>query len=217
MNLLNQLERRLHRFRIQPFFRYLIFAMAGFYLLDLFSPTFNLLEKMEFNRDLIIQGEVWRVVSFLLIPPSYGNPLTVALMLYFYYFIGTALESRWGARRFLLYYLIGALAAIIAGFITGIGTSQFLYLSMFFAFAIQYPDFQLLLFFVLPIKVKWLAAFNAAFYIFQLIVGDWAIRIAILFSLLNLILFFGGDLLTMARQAIAQWRRRQMFKNNSRR
>lgn len=224
IRLLNQLERKMHGVRIQPFFKYIIFAMAGVALLQFFIPRYPLVYWMALVRDLVFSGQIWRLLTFLLIPPLMeGSILTtsgiiqVALMLYFYYFIGTALEGRWGARRFLLYYAIGALAAILAGLISGIGFNQFLYLSMFFAFAIQYPDFQLLLFFVLPIKVKWLALFNAVYHIYLFAIGTWPVRLAILFSLLNLVLFFGGDLLTMARQSIAQWRRRQLFKKNTRR
>lgn len=216
MSFINKMERKMYGWRIQPFFRYIIFAMAGVYLLHYLVPQYPLIAQMMFVRDLILQGQVWRLVTFLLIPPSLGGIIQTALMLYFYYFIGTALEGRWGARRFLLYYLVGALAAIIAGFITGYGVNQFLYLSMFFAFAIQYPDFQLLLFFMLPIKVKWLALFNALYHLYLFIIGGWPIRVAIVLSLANLVLFFGGDLLTMARQGIAQWRRRIIFKKNSR-
>ena len=216
MSFINKMERKMYGWRLQPFFRYIIFSMAGVYLLHYLVPQYPLIAQMMFVRDLILQGQVWRLVTFLLIPPSLGGIIQTALMLYFYYFIGTALEGRWGARRFLLYYLVGALAAIIAGFITGYGVNQFLYLSMFFAFAIQYPDFQLLLFFMLPIKVKWLALFNALYHLYLFIIGGWPIRVAIVLSLANLVLFFGGDLLTMARQGIAQWRRRLIFKKNSR-
>jgi len=216
MSFINKMERKMYGWRIQPFFRYIIFAMAGVYLLHYLVPQYPLIAQMMFVRDLILQGQVWRLVTFLLIPPSLGGIIQTALMLYFYYFIGTALEGRWGARRFLLFYLVGALAAIIAGFITGYGVNQFLYLSMFFAFAIQYPDFQLLLFFMLPIKVKWLALFNALYHLYLFIIGGWPIRVAIVLSLANLVLFFGGDLLTMVRQGIAQWRRRLIFKKNSR-
>ncbi len=216
MRLMNNLERKLAGLRIQPFFRYIVFAMAGVFLLQFFVPQYPLIAQMMFQRDLVLRGQVWRVLTFLLVPPALEGLLQAALMLYFYYFIGTALEARWGARRFLLYYLIGALGAIAAGFITGFGVNQFLYLSMFFAFAIQYPDFQLLLFFVLPIRVKWLALFNAVYHLYLFIIGGWPTRVAILLSLLNLILFFGGDLVTMISQTVNQWRRRMAFKRNMR-
>ncbi len=215
MNFLNSIERKLSRFRIQPFFQYLVFIMAGVYLLDLFFPAFGLIYKMSLYTPLIFKGEIWRLATFLLIPPS-GSILQTLLTLYFYYFVGSALESRWGARRFLVFYAIGAASAIAAGLLTGFGTNLYLNLSLFFAFAIQYPNFQLLLFFFLPIKVKWLALLNALYYLYGLIAGNWPVRISILFSLLNIFLFFGGDLLNQSRSALAQWKRRRLFKMNSR-
>lgn len=214
MKLLNQLERRLYKFRIQPFFSYIVFAMAGIYLIDLFFPQFYLISRMSLIMPAVMQGEVWRLITFIIIPPG-GTILQTALTLYFYYFVGTALESRWGARRFLLYYVIGIIAAIIAALIMGYGTNLYLNLSLFFAFAILFPDFQLLLFFVLPIKVKWLALLNGLYYLYGFVNGDWAIRVTILFSLANLLLFFGGDLYNHLRMSIQQWKRRQAFKNRS--
>ena len=214
MGILNKFERWLHRFRIRPFFNYVIFAMAGIYLLNLFFPQFFLTFRLSLIREAVFKGEVWRLLTFLIIPPG-GSILQAALTLYFYYFIGTALEARWGARRFLVYYAVGTCAAIIAGLLTGYGTNLYLNLSLFFDFSIQYPDFQLLLFFILPIKVKWLALLNAIYYVYGFISGTWPLRIAILFSLVNLILFFGGDMLNKSRLAIQQWKRRQIFKNNS--
>lgn len=211
MKLINALERKLSRLRIQPFFKYIVLSMAGVYLLDLFFQQFYLTFRMVFIRDNILRGEIWRLITFVLVPPG-GNILQAALMLYFYYFVGTALESRWGARRFLVFYVVGVLSAIAAGFISGIGVNTFLNMSLFFAFAITYPDFQLLLFFVLPIKVKWLAALNGLYYLYYLINGSWDTRLAILASLINILLFFGGDLYNQANIAIRQWKRRRDFR-----
>lgn len=212
--MLKKAERWLYRFRIPPFFQYLILTMAGVYVLDWLFPAFFLTYKLSFIRDAIFHGEIWRLVTFLLLPP-YGNILQAALTLYFYYFVGTALEGRWGPRRFLIYYLIGALCAILSGFITGYTTNLYLNLSLFFAFAIQYPDFQLLLFFMFPIKVKWLAVFDGLLYLYFFINGAWADRIALIFSLVNLFLFFGGDIMNLITSSIRQWKRRQTFKRNS--
>lgn len=215
MKLLNQLERKLYKFRIQPFFSYIVFAMAGIYLIDLFFPQFFLISRMMLFTPAVYAGEIWRLITFIIIPPG-GSILQTALTLYFYYFVGTALENRWGPRRFLLFYAIGVISAIIAALITGIGTNLYLNLSLFFAFAILYPDFQLLLFLVLPIKVKWLALLNGLYYLYGFVNGNWAIRVAILFSLANLLLFFGGDIYNHLRMAISQWKRRQAFRNRSR-
>ena len=215
MKLLNQLERKLYRLPLKPFFRYMVLAMAGIYVLELFFPTFNLISRMSLFTAPLLRGEIWRVLTFLIVPP-FGGILQAALSLYFFFFIGTALETRWGVRRFFLFYVIGAVFAIIAAFYTGDGTNLYLNLSLFFAFAVIYPDYQYLLFFVLPIKVKWLALLNLIFYFASLINGPDYTRAAIIASLLHILLFFGGDLTNMARSTINQWKRRQAFKKNSR-
>ena len=215
MKLLNQLERKLYRLPLKPFFRYMVLAMAGIYVLELFFPTFNLISRMSLYTAPLLRGEIWRVLTFLIVPP-FGGILQAALSLYFFFFIGTALETRWGVRRFFLFYVIGAVFAIIAAFFTGYGTNLYLNLSLFFAFAVIYPDYQILLFFVLPIKVKWLALLNLIFYFASLINAPDYTRAAIIASLLHILLFFGGDLTNMARSTINQWKRRQAFKKNSR-
>ena len=216
MKLMNQLERKLYRYRINPFFRYIVFAMAGVYVLQLMFMSYDLIGKLDLNMRRVLQGEIWRLVTFLLIPPV-TEPLYALLSMYFYYFIGTVLESRWGARRFLIYYLLGALGAVIAALITSYGTNLYLNMSLFFAFALMYPEYQVLLFMIVPVKIKWLALANALFFLWSFINTDIAGRAAIVFSLLNLILFFGGDMLNMGRLSINQWRRRQAFRRNSRR
>ncbi len=215
MKLLNQMERRMYRWRVQPFFQYIIFAMAGVYLLHLFFPQYQLINRMRLFMPYVYQGEVWRLATFLIVPPL-GSVLFILINLYFYYFIGTNLEARWGARRFLLFYLIGALGAILAAVITQIGTNQYLYLSMFFAFAILHPDLQVLLFFIIPVKMKWLGLLSALFYVYSFIMGNWPVRAALAFSLLNIWLFFGGDLVNLVRREISQYRRRQQFRNMNR-
>lgn len=212
---MDKVERSLYRLQIRPFFRYIIFAMAGVYLLQIFFPTFNLIGLLSLYIPAVYRGQVWRLLTFLLVPPI-NSPLFVLLSMYFYYFIGTALENRWGAPRVMLYYVIGALGAILAALLTQYGTNMYLYLSMFFAYAILNPENQVLLFFVIPVKMKWLALINAAFYVYALIIGSWSERVAVLFSLLNIILFFGGDIINLVRYSVAQWKRRQSFKYRSR-
>ncbi len=216
MKLINRWERKLYRFRIMPFFKYIILSMAGVYALQLFFPSFPLISRLSLWTGMVYKGEVWRLITFIFIPPM-NSLMFAAITMYFYYFIGTALESKWGARRFLLYFLIGVLGAIIAALITGFGTNHYLLMSMFFAFAILYPEHELLLFFILPIKMKWLGALNAVYYLYALIIGRWDTRVALLFSLLNLFLFFGGDIINLIRRTTAQWKRRRQFRNAQRR
>lgn len=214
IKLIDKLERKLCNLRIFPFFSYLVFAMGGVYILDLIFSEFFLISRMELNAQKVLSGQPWRLITFLFIPPN-AKILQTVITLYFLYFIGTTLERRWGARRFFIYYIIGTIAAIIAGMLTGYGTNYYLNLSLFFSFAILYPDAQVLLFFVLPIKVKWLALLNGVVYLYDLIHNPWPIRAAIIASLINLILFLGGDILNQTRTTIQQWRRRQIFRNRS--
>ena len=216
MKLMNKLERKLYRFRIVPFFKYIIFAMAGVYALQFFFPSFPLLNRLTLSMPMVYQGQIWRLVTFIIIPPM-SSVLYAAMTLYFYYFIGTALERKWGARRFLLYFIIGIMGAILAALITGFGTNHYLLMSMFFAFAILYPEHELLLFFIIPVKMKWLGFLNAVYYLYALINGSWYNRAALLFSLLNLFLFFGGDIINLIRSTISQWKRRRQFRNAQRR
>ena len=144
------------------------------------------------------------------------EPLYAILSMYFYYFIGTVWRAD-GARVGFSYTTFLALWAVIAALITSYGTNLYLNMSLFFAFALMYPEHQVLLFMIVPVKIKWLALANALFFLWSFINTDSAGRAAIVFSLLNLILFFGGDMLNMGRLSINQWRRRQAFRRNSRR
>ncbi|MDO5023039.1 MAG: hypothetical protein Q4E07_06890 [Eubacteriales bacterium] len=212
MKWINKLERSLYKYPIKPFFKYIVFAMGGVYILNLFFPTLFLPFRLALVKENVLAGEIWRLVSFLFLPFA-GSPFATLLSLYFYYFIGTSLERRWGARRFLIYYLFGTLGTIMGAFISGYAPNTYLNLSLFFAFAIEFPEFQILLFFFFPIKMKWLALINALFFLASFIYQPFAGKIAILFSLLNLFLFFGGDIYNRVRQEIYQYKRRKAFKD----
>lgn len=215
MKLLNRLERKLLSQRIVPFIRYFIFAMLGVYLLQMFFPRYPLISLLQLSRAAVLRGEVWRLLTFLIVPPL-NTPMFTLLSLYFYYFIGSALEARWGTRRFFLYFVFGTIGAILAALITGRGTNTYLYMSMFFAYAILNPNQELLLFFMIPVKIKWLALLNAAFYVYGFIIGSWDERAAILLSLAHVFLFFGGDLITLFRQQIDYLKARYRFRNYKR-
>jgi membrane associated rhomboid family serine protease len=156
----------------------------------------------------VMNGEIWRVVTFLAVPPG-GSVFGVLISLYFYFFVGTALERAWGTAKFTWYYIFGALAALIAGMIIGVGTNTYLNMSLFFAFAALYPEQQVLLFFVIPIKVKWLGYLNAAFYLISFITGGWVARFAIVFSLINFFVFFGGDTIRKIKDYCARKKRKR--------
>ena len=204
--------------------KYLVFAMGGVFVLDLFmvmttayTTHINLISYMTLDITMVLQGQVWRLLTWLIVP-NQDNMLWMALSLYFYYFIGTALESRWGARRFLIFFVIGAIANIAAAFLShaitgyGYGVNTYLYFSLFLAFAALYPDMQFMLFFVLPIKAKWLAAVDLVYFLMAIVMGGVSLRMAAIASLVNILLFFGEDIWQTGRRIYFQWQRRRQFR-----
>jgi len=215
--LLWKLERKIGKLAIKNLMTYIVITMAVVFAVDLLMQNFHLSSHLYFFTPLILAGEVWRVITFIFLPPS-ASLIFIIFSLYFYYMIGSALENEWGTFKFNVYYFCGVLASIAAGFIMhaawGIGfmSNFYLNMSLFFAFAILYPNFQVRLFLILPIKVKWLALLNVAFFTYSLIMGDMFSRIAILVSLANLALFFGKDLF----RTIERWHRKNKWRRNMR-
>ena len=191
--------------------KYIVAAMATVYILDRVFSTFSFSSMLSLDMAAIMHGQIWRIITFIFIPPS-ASIIFIVFALYFYYIIGTTIENEWGSFAFNVYYFIGILGCIIGAVITGYGTNTFLNLSLFFAFATMYPDFQVLLFFFIPIKLKWLAYLDAAIYLYYFIMGSWSIRIQILFSLANFFLFFGKQLFQRLSQQIRYLKNRRQWK-----
>jgi membrane associated rhomboid family serine protease len=189
---------------------YITVTMLAVYLADLLIGM-GLSGYLYFDRDLIFRGQVWRLLTFIVIPPN-TSMIFVLFSLYFYYFIGNSLEQAWGASQFTFYYLCGVIGTIIAGMITGAAGNSYLNLSLFFAFAQLFPETRVLLFFIIPVKIKWLdyldwALFDISF-IGALIVLDFATCASILVSILNFFLFFGPDFMNR----IKAWNRRRKYR-----
>lgn len=181
---------------------YIAVANVAIYLIDLFSlGGVSLSSMLSFSRDAILHGQVWRLVTFVLIPQA-GDLLFfkgtgiffVVVSAYFYYWIGSLLEREWGTGRFTFFYLSGVVFNIIFGLVAGYASMYYINLSMFFSFAVLYPDLQVLLFFILPIKVKWLAWVDAALFAWDVVAALLSLNIvgALLpiVAILNFLLFF---------------------------
>ena len=190
MRWLTQLERRIGRHYIPHLMKYLSLAMLGVFILEYLPLSKSAWYLLYFDRNLILRGEIWRLITFIFLPPS-GNSIFVLISLYFYYFLGTSLENHWGGARFNIYYGIGILGNIAAGFLTGAATNAYLNTSLLLSFAVLYPDMEFMLFFFLPVKVRWIGWAWGLYLLYQLIVAPWPYRIALVFSLLPFILFFG--------------------------
>ena len=120
--------------------------------------------------------------------------------------MGTALEDYWGTFRYDLFIFIGAIATIASSFFMPSlpATNVFVIMSVFLAFAFLYPDFELYIFFILPLKVKWLALIVWLGYFIQLAFGNWEARLMIIASVSNFLFFFGKEIFLRARSA--KWR-----------
>ncbi len=214
MKWLYKMEYKYKNNAIPNLMKIITIGQLAVFVVNFLFPGLGLLNWMSLTRAGLFSGQIWRLVTFLLVPPI-TSPLFVLFSLYFYYFIGGALENAWGSFMFNAYYFIGALGAVIAALVSGYGTNYYLNMSLFFAFAILYPNFEFMLFFVLPVKVKWLALLDAALFVWGLIVGPWSNRAAIIASFINLIIFFGGTLLKMIKQQQAYAKTRRNFREQS--
>jgi hypothetical protein len=192
MKLLNRLERTLSPLAIPHVTLGLVVLQSLMWCLLQVRP--EIVQNLFLDRQLLLSGEWWRLVTFVFLPPM-TNVLFLVFALWFFYFIGTTLENQWGAFRYNFYLLIAYLATIASVFIApnGFATNAYIGGSVFLAFAFLYPDFQILIFFILPVKVKWLALLTWAAYVYEFAVGDWMTRATIVASVLNFFLFFGVD------------------------
>ncbi len=215
--LLDRLSYRYGRYGIPNLMLYIVIAMAGVFIVELFVPEMPLRMYLYFSSDLILQGEWWRVLSWIIIPDE-TSIVFIIFSLYIYWMIGTSLEQQWGTLKFNVYYFMGVILTIVGGFITGFTTNTYLYYAMFFAFAVMFPDHQFLLFFFIPVKVKWLAVIDAVFFGIMLVLNiigqNWAEVAAIIISMLNFILFFFGDFKTFFKNQIYYAKHRHKYKNN---
>ena len=207
------LERKLRRYAISDLMKYIVIGQGIVFALLYIWPTlgYQLYSLITLTRTGLMRGQIWRLVTFVFVPPS-SSPIFILFALYFYYMIGVGLENQWGKVKFNLYYLVGMLGSIIAALITGYADNTFLNLSLFFAYAALYPDEQVLLFMILPIKMKYLALVDAALYLYYFIVGTASTRITIVLCLLNVALFLGGDIINTIRRESIYWKTRYNFR-----
>lgn len=203
MNWIDKLERKFGRFGVENLTMYVIICYVVGYFLAYFNPS--LLSMLSLEPALILRGQIWRIITWAIYPPSMSNVLWfVIAIVFFYYPIGTSLERTWGSFRYTLYIFSGILFSVIGAFILyfitgayGIGSlfnTYYISLSVFLAYALSYPDMQILLWFVIPIKMKWMAIVYGVMVLYDMItylrMGLWVYVVPIIASLLNFVLFF---------------------------
>ncbi len=207
---LNKLERKYGRYAISGLMKYIVAANLAVFLLEVINP--GLEANLMLIPQAVMAGQVWRLVTFILIPPA-TSAFWILFTLYFYYIIGMGLEQAWGSFKFNIYYLVGMIATIIVSLIGGSpATGIFINLTLFLAFASIYPNHEVLLFFILPVKVKYLGILNAVLLAQQFIMGGVGIKLMILASLANYFIFFGKDFIELFKTKKKVKRNKEKFK-----
>lgn len=198
MSFLEKLEKKLGNFAVPHLTEILIFGQVAVFVAS--NAGWLEIGNVLLIPERVLMGEWRRLATFLFIPPDV-HPVFLIFAWLFYYFMGTALESHWGEFRYNLFIFIGVSATIAVSFLNPFlpAGNAFIGGSIFLAFAFLYPDFVIYIFFILPVRIKWVAIITWATYILGLIFGSWQTRLEILASVSNLLLFFGKDLLGLAK------------------
>lgn len=207
MNFLNKMERKIGKYAIPKLMIYLIAAYCIGFVIYTVNPNFMLM--LTLSPYHILHGQVWRLITWILMPTD-TRVFSLLIMALLYYQLGSALERSWGTFRFNVYIFGGMLFTVIGAFIlygiyaaAGTGsletislissltfTTNYINLTIFLAFAVMYPEMQILLFFIIPVKMKWMAVVYAVLIAINLILTSWGGRIAIIMSILNFLIFF---------------------------
>ncbi len=221
MKVLDSLERRFGRLAIPGLIRIVVAFTALVYIITTFLNS-EFLSLLDLNPERILHGEIWRLVTYIFIPRSIGSPSPVqpiwlVLVLWFLWFIGEGLERAFGAFRLTLYFFLGMVGVTIAAFFFGAKFSNAMLISsLFFAFAHFYPDEVIYVFFILPVKVKWLAWISAAFLLLGFASGSNSYRMALIAAFANYFIFFGPEMVRLVRDRREVTSRRRRFVENAR-
>ena len=216
MNQQNRLRRKLEKYAIPNLTLYLIICYGIGYLMQYLVPAGY--QYLMLDPFLVLKGQVWRLVTWILIPPDSSNIFFVLITLYLYYSLGGLLERIWGTYKYNVYLFSGLLFTILGAFVlcgysvlmgaqptmyTGLYllnngsavyfghfSTYYINMSIFLACAASIPDVQVLLMFLFPIKVKWLGIVYGIILLVNCIQGGIATWIVVIFSLLNFLVFF---------------------------
>ncbi len=193
------------RFGVPNLMKILVIIQIVVYVLDFItnlSMGYGWTFYLHFIPAAIYQGQVWRLITWLVIPNA-SNPFMLLLSCYFYYWIASTLERQWGTARFNLFYLSGAVLSVVLGLVLpllqpqfsgfGMRLSYYLNLSIFLILATIFGETQVLLFFVVPIKMKWMALIDVILIIVDAVdfirAGAWTIALVPLASIINYFIF----------------------------
>ena len=211
--LINDLERKIGKYAVPNLTLYIVGLYVVGYVLQLAPSSVNLTSFLTLNPALMLHGQIWRIISWILIPPS-SFSILIIITLVFYYFIGTTMERTLGTFRYNLFIFSGMILMIISAFLAyavykivdPVNADVYMYYfaptfstyylqqMVFLAFAITYPDMQVLLMFIIPIKVKWMGIVYGVVLVYECIAGllsrNYCTFFAIGSQLLNLLFFY---------------------------
>ena len=199
--LLARLERRFGRHAPEGIILWIVGISGALHLLVFARP--QTLYLLWLDPEAVLRGEAWRVITFLFAPtgPVTGMGLVWTILgLWFLHTMGSALEAQWGSFRFDVFFLLGALGTLAVGFLFGPVSGTFVAEALLIAFAIEFPDYEVLLL-ILPVKVKYLGILSGALMIYELATGDLAARAAVAVAVADLLLFCGSTLRSRLRGA----------------
>lgn len=203
------------KFAVPGLMRYMVGANIVLYLLQMFAGS-GTLQFLALEPAAVLRGEVWRIFTYVLFPTSSGFWLLISCV--FYYWLGEALERIWGSAKFTIYYLSGtvftALGTILVYLIDGIPLqiygASYVNSALFFAYALYHSDAMVRIYFIIPIKMKWVAWFEGATYLINAIryIASGMLGMAILpaVALMNLFIFFSPELYRRADYVKAKHR-----------
>lgn len=219
MSWINTLEPKLGRFAIQGILSYVAaMCLVTFVIYKTINP--QIFQILELSPRLVLQGQVWRLITYLFIPSIYSllpfsDWLNALFYTLFLVWIGNGLEHAWGAFRLNVYCLLCTVGITVAAFFFGTNFSHFMFAqAVFFAFARIYPDTQISLYYILPVKVKWVAWFDAAWIVWQFTFYGNSYRMAVLAAFACYLIFFGRDIWDEARHRQTVVTRRRRFESD---
>lgn len=196
MTFYQKLERRFGKYAVPNLMKYICVIYVVGYLIQMFNPLLYFY-YLDLDAEAILHGHIWRIITFIFYPPS-TSFLWMIVALFVYYSLGMTLERVWGTFKYNLFYFTGVillvLAAILIYLVTGYSVQlypTYMTFSIFLAYALTFPETTFLLYFIIPIKAKWLAIAEVVLYLFYFVaLPGLGNKVAILVSLLNVALFF---------------------------
>ncbi len=240
---MSNFERKFGKYAIRNLSLVLIVCYVIGYVIQVAAP--GIVGLLTLNPYAILHGQVWRLVTWVLIPPDSLDLFTI-IMLFFYYSVGTSLERIWGTYRYNVYLFSGMLYTIIGSFLalliywliartmgaevnpvvvqtaSALFSTYYINMSIFLAYAATFPDAQVLLMFVIPVKMKWMGVAYGVLLLIQLLGGVGSAvfnifyRIALVASLMNFVIFWitSKGRLSMSPKQV---KRRQEFRSEVKR